>query len=99
MFSAIDRRRDLMFVHSRDVPFFRDIQEVERAGETVLTLFREGQAGVTNPLFFRNAEVMSYLMTTMISHAIMESVVARPRHLRREDLEETLVRIIAKLLL
>ena len=98
MFAAVKVRRDLVRAISRDVPFLRDLDEVKTLQTTLLDVATRGSHAVDSPLLRKNREAVIYLLTVMSGHAIVESVVARPRHLALQDVEAAFQHIIVTVL-
>jgi AcrR family transcriptional regulator len=99
MFAAVKARRELVRAIWRDVPFLRDLDEIQSLQGSLLALAQRGRSLSTSPLVAASPEAMMYLVTVMSGHAIVESVVARPRHLPLQDVEECFQRIVATLLI
>jgi hypothetical protein len=98
MFATVETRRDLVRALWRDVPFLRELDEIQALRKTLLALARRGHGFATGPLVARSPDAMTYLLTVMTGHAIVESVVARPSHLPLNEVEECFQRIVATLL-
>jgi len=98
MFRAIKSRRGVVRALWMDVPFLGQLDEVKRVRETALDLATRWQTSARAPRLVRNQEAMNYLLVVMAAHGIVEGVVARPRHLSQEDVEETFVHVMVTLL-
>jgi AcrR family transcriptional regulator len=98
MFAAVECRKEIIRVLWKDVPFLRELDEVRTLQGTLLALAARGQGVVKAPLMRANPAAMIYLLTVMSGHAIVESVVARPRHLSQQEVEECFQRIALALL-
>jgi hypothetical protein len=97
MFASIKGRREVVRALWRDVHFLGELDEVKDLRRIVLDLARQWRTRVKSPLYAENPEAVTYLVTMMSAHAIVESVVARPSHLSADEVEETFARILARL--
>jgi len=98
IFAAVKARRELVRAIWRDVPFLHDLDEVRELQSTLVALAFRGRTSVTNPLIRAHPETMIWLLTVMSAHAIVEGVVARPRHISQEELEACFEDLITNLL-
>jgi hypothetical protein len=98
MFGAVKARSGVVYALWKDVPFLGEIDEVNNARIATLALATQWQSRVKTPLFAENPAAMTYLLAVMGAHGIVESVVARPRHLSQQEVEETFARILSALL-
>jgi AcrR family transcriptional regulator len=98
IFAAVRARRDLVRAIWRDVPFLHDLEEVIELQSTLVALAFRGRERVANPLIRAHPEAMIWLLTVMSAHAIVEGVVAPPRHISQEELEACFEDLMAGLL-
>lgn len=98
MFAAVSARRDIVRAIWRDVPFLHELDEVRSLRKTLMALASRGQRAVESPLLRERPEAMTYLLTVMTSHAVVESVVARPRHLSQQEVEACFLTLVTTLL-
>jgi AcrR family transcriptional regulator len=99
MFAAIEARREIVRAIWRDVPFLRELDEIRSLQETLIALAARGRSVVRNPLMRTHPEAMTYLLTVMTGHTVVESVIARPPHVPLRDVEACFQRIVATILL
>jgi AcrR family transcriptional regulator len=98
MFAAIEARSKLVRVLSTSVPFLGEIEEVRELPNMMLAIARQGIPGATSPWLKRDPEAATYLLTVMVGAAVVESVAGRPAQLRLEQLEESLVDLLQRIL-
>ena len=99
MFDAIEQRRALVTVLVREVPFLYEVPVMRDMQKKLLDLSREGGVFATDADAQRHLEALTYLLPLMLSHAVVESVVATPQHLERARIEDALVFVTRRALL
>ena len=100
MMDAVEKRRALLKVLRREVPFAANVPEAARFYESMLNIADLGRAQSESEgvLRLRDPEATIYLLTVMVGAAIERSVFDPPPELSRERLIETLVEMVLKLL-
>lgn len=98
MMQALDRRRALLRVALREVPFLWEIPEVRDLHDTLQHIAQEGRHKSQRVVHFEDPEASTYLLMTMVWSAILQAVLYAPPHLSRERLVRTLVDMVLKLL-
>ncbi len=99
MFAAIEARARLVRVLATSVPFIAEIDEVRQLPDMMLAIARQGIPGATSAWLKRDPEAATYLLTVMVRAAVVESVATRPAHLALEQLEESLVQLLTRMLI
>jgi AcrR family transcriptional regulator len=95
LFAAVEKRARLVRVVWHDVPFLWEIEEIQRLPELLLGIVRVGIPGATGSWVVRDPEAATFLLTVMVSSAVVESVITRPPQLTLAQLEEALTRFLA----
>ncbi len=98
MAQALEKRRNLLRVALREVPFLWDIPEVRDLSVTLQHIAQEGRHKSRRIVRFEDPEASTYLLMTMVWAAILQSVLYRPSHLSRERLTDALTEMVLKLL-
>ncbi|WP_394823091.1 TetR/AcrR family transcriptional regulator [Pendulispora albinea] len=98
MFRAVERRKAIITVFVREVPFLLEIPAVESLSARLLELAQSAAVLARKPLIVEHAAAVSYLMTVMVQAAVLGSVIRRPAHLGQEELRETLTKLLIELL-
>jgi len=99
MFAAIEARGKLVRVLFTSVPFLQEIEEVRELPKMMLAIARQGIPGATSSWLKRDAEAATYLLTVMVGAAVVESVAGRPDHVSLAQLEDSLVRMLRRILI
>src|SRR5690606_29191652 len=81
------------------LPYLATLDEVKQLPKVTIELTRELSPVFTNKRVLRNLEASSWLLTVMVGNAVVHGAAARPRSLSRKDVEDTLARMLAVLLL
>lgn len=97
MFVAVGSRRDTVRVLSREVPFLWDLEEIRALPERMLRLARDARLQNDAPPAWEDLEAATFLLTVMVSQAVVASAVDRPPGVTEQSLEATLTRMIASL--
>lgn len=97
LFEIVEDRRALVSSLG-DVPFLRELEEVRALPAAMVALARDARPLADSPVFRASPEAWTYIVTTMVMNTVLESVVARPPHLSREEIQETLVGILLSLM-
>jgi len=98
MFSAIERRRAILTVMVREIPFLWEIPAVQSLRERLFQLALTAGVRVPKPVVVAHYEAVAYLMTIMVQAAVLESVIRPPPHIPQAELRETLVALLSELL-
>jgi len=98
MFRAVERRKGIVTVLVREVPFLWEIPAVESLGDRLIELARSAAGLAQKPLIIEHAEAVTYLTTVMVRAAVLESVIRAPQHIAQDELRETLTRLLIELL-
>ena len=98
LFDAVEKRRALVRALWQ-VPFLNQIEEVNALPRSLLALTARSLPRAKGSVFDRNPEASSYLLTVMVANAVVQSAAARPRHLSREEVEETLAEMVRAVML
>lgn len=99
LFDAVESRRELVRA-LWGVPFLSQLDEVKAVPRLMFSLTRQVVVPATGAKAFEsNMEAASYLLTIMVSNAIVSSAAARPRRLGRKELEDTLGDMLVRMLL
>lgn len=98
MMGALETRGDLLRVALREVPFLWSIPELRDLSRTLQHISQEGRHKSEGVIRFDDPEASTYLITSMVWAAILQTVLYRPAHLSRERLTNTLVEMVLKLL-
>lgn len=98
LFDAVERRRALVR-ELWQLPYLATLDEVKQLPKVTIELTRELSPVFTNKRVLRNLEASSWLLTVMVGNAVVHGAAARPRSLSRKDVEDTLARMLAVLLL
>jgi AcrR family transcriptional regulator len=97
MFDAVEARRELVRALWQ-IPFLARLDEVEALPKLTLSLARRHfSAVVENQMLLGNIEASIFLLTTMVSNAIVYGVAARPHKLSRKEVEETLAAMLIRI--
>lgn len=99
MFVAVGSRRDLVRVLWREVPFLWDLDEIRELPTRMLALVKSARLPTSAVAHIANLEATTWLLTVMVSQAVITSTVERPLELSEEELEATLFGMLASLLL
>jgi len=97
MFAAVEARRELVRA-LWNVPFLDELEEVRFLPQAMRALAQRGWPVTTNPVLLSQLEASTYLLTVMVSNAVVYGIIERPRHLSREQVEESLSEMLAVLL-
>ncbi|WP_394836678.1 TetR/AcrR family transcriptional regulator [Pendulispora rubella] len=98
MFGAIERRRAILTVMVREIPFLWEIPAVQSLGERLLQLARGAGMLSRKPVVVAHYEAVAYLMTIMVRAAVLESVIRPPPHIPQAELRKTLTQLLTDLL-
>jgi AcrR family transcriptional regulator len=97
LFRIVEDRRALVSSLG-EVPFLRELEEVRALPAAMVALARDGRPLAESKVFRASPEAWTYIVTTMVMNTVLESVVARPPHLAREEIQETLVGLLLTLM-
>lgn len=100
MFVAVGSRRELVRVLSREVPFLWDLEEIRALPEQMIALAKVTRLpGGAEPPPAVNVEAATFLLTVMVSQAVIASAVDRPASIPEEDVERALTQMLTTLVL
>lgn len=99
MFAAVRARRDTVRVLWREVPFLWDLAEIRDLPERMLALARSARLPGTAPTSPAELEAATFLLTVMVSQAVITATIALPSTVSAEVAEETLARMLETLVL
>lgn len=98
LFDAVERRRALVR-ELWQLPYLATLEEVKQLPKVTIGLTRQLSPVLANQRVLRNLEASTWLLTVMVGNAVVHGAAARPRSLSRKDVEDTLARMLAVLLL
>jgi len=98
MFGAIERRRAILTILVREVPFLLEIPAVQSLRERLLQLARSAGVLSRKPVIVEHYEAVAYLMTVMVQAAVLESVIRPPPDIAQGELRDTLTQLLTELL-
>lgn len=96
MFAAVGARRDIVRVLWREVPFLWELDEIRALPDRILALARQARRTDAEPPF-DNLEAATFLLTVMVSQAVITTSIACPPPLTEQEVERTLVQMLEKL--
>jgi AcrR family transcriptional regulator len=99
MFSAVRSRSDIVRVLWREVPFLWDLEELRALPERMLLIARAARREPSPNLDEAQLEASTYLLTVMVSQAVITSSIEPPSHLSADAIETTLATMLVTLLL
>jgi AcrR family transcriptional regulator len=97
LFSILEERRALVS-SLLSVPFLHELEEMRALPAAMVTLGREERPLMKSRLFEESPEAWTYIVTTMVMNTVLESVVARPPRLTRQEIQDALTRILLSLM-
>jgi len=97
IFDAIETRQALIRTLAYEVPFLREIDDVQRFPEDVLSIVH-GALPFVHRTPFTSSAASLYVMSVMVHAAVLEGVIDRPRHFSRADIEDTLAHMLIALI-
>jgi AcrR family transcriptional regulator len=98
LFDAVERRRDLVR-ELWQLPYLATLAEFKQLPKVLVELTRQLSPMFAKKRVLRNLEASSWLLTVMVGNAVVHGAAARPRSLSRKEVEDTLARMLAVLLL
>ncbi len=98
LFDAVERRRDLVR-ELWQLPYLATLAEFKQLPKVLVELTRQLSPVFAKKRVLRNLEASSWLLTVMVGNAVVHGAAARPRSLSRKEVEDTLARMLAVLLL
>jgi AcrR family transcriptional regulator len=96
MFEAVGARRDLLRTLFDEVPYLDEIEEVRQFPARVFALATNSPREMTGLPYVNRAS--TFMLTTMIRSAVLESVIDPPDGVSAHQLEDTLVMMLLALL-
>jgi AcrR family transcriptional regulator len=96
MFQVVGARRELLRTLHHEVPFLDEIEEVRQFPMRMFALATNSPHEMKAIPYVNRATI--FMLTTMVRHAVLESVIDPPPDVSTEELEDTLVRILLSLL-
>ncbi|MBN8613222.1 MAG: TetR/AcrR family transcriptional regulator [Deltaproteobacteria bacterium] len=99
MFVAVRSRSDIVRVLWREVPFLWELEELRALPDRMLVIARAARREPSPTLDESQLEAATYLLTVMVSQAVITSTIEPPSHLSPEAIETTLTTMLATLLL
>jgi AcrR family transcriptional regulator len=98
LFDAVERRRDLVR-ELWQLPYLATLSEFQELPKVTVALTRQLSPAFAKRRALKNLEASSWLLTVMVGNAVVHGAAARPRSLSRKEVEDTLARMLALLLL
>jgi AcrR family transcriptional regulator len=98
LFDAVERRRELVR-ELWQLPYLSTLAEFKQLPKVTVELTRQLSPAFAKKRALKNLEAASWLLTVMVGNAVVHGAAARPRSLGRKDVEDTLARMLAVLLL
>lgn len=98
LFDAVERRRALVR-ELWQLPYLATLDEFKQLPKVAVALTRQLSPAFAKRRALRDLEASSWLLTVMVGNAVVHGAAARPRSLSRKDVEDTLARMLAVLLL
>jgi AcrR family transcriptional regulator len=96
LFRVVEARGSLL-ARLQEVPFYHEIDEVRVMPAAMIALASEGRDLVTSRLYRQSPQAWTFIVTTMVMNAVVESVVRPPAHVARADVEDTLYKMLLAL--
>ncbi|HEX5059567.1 MAG TPA: TetR/AcrR family transcriptional regulator [Kofleriaceae bacterium] len=98
LFEVVERRRALVR-ELWQLPYLATLDEFKQLPKVTVEITRQLSPAFAKKRVLRNLEASSWLLTVMVGNAVVHGAAARPRTLARKDVEDTLVQMLALLLL
>ena len=98
LFDAVEQRRALVR-ELWQLPYLATLDEFKQLPAVTVAITRQLSPAFAKKRALRDLEAANWLLTVMVGNAVVHGAAARPRTLSRKDVEDTLARMLAVLLL
>jgi AcrR family transcriptional regulator len=98
LFDAVEERCELVR-ELWQLPYLATLDELKELPKVMLAITRQLSPAFAKKRALRDLEAANWLLTVMVGNAVVHGAAARPRSLSRTDIEDTLARMLAILLL